>query len=95
MIDCVKIIQLAMESLKMNENGSMTEGLYNSILHDLKSFAMDMKDVKQKVEELSDNERIGRLEERTDILLLEFKKLKYALDRIIQIERTPINKIRK
>lgn len=61
---------------------NLNEENYHSFLHELKAFAMDMKDIKSKIEELTADERITRLEERVNILMLENMKLKLILEDI-------------
>ncbi len=79
MVDVRQIIKLAMESLPMT---TLSEENYHSFLHEIKHMAIDMQDIKNKVEELTSDERITRLEERMNILLLENAKLKLILEDI-------------
>lgn len=58
----------------------LNEENYHSFLHEIKNMAIDMRNIKEKVEELTADERITRLEERMNILLLENAKLKVILE---------------
>jgi hypothetical protein len=74
-----EIIKLGMESLPMSD---LNEETYHSFLHEIKNMAIDMNNIKQKGEELTTDQRIDRLEERMNILLLENAKLKLILEDI-------------
>ena len=80
-VDVRNIIKLAMESLPMSD---LNEENYHSFLHEIKDLAIDMQNIKDKVEELTADERITRLEARMNILLLENAKLKLLLEDICQ-----------
>ena len=58
----------------------LNEENYHSFLHEIKNLAIDMQNIKEKVEELTTNDRILRLEERMNILFLENAKLKLLLE---------------
>lgn len=95
MINVAGIIKLAMESLPMSD---LNEENYHSFLHEIKYMAIDMQNIKEKVENLSSDERITRLEERMNILLLENAKLKLILEDIcheVSKERTHNHKTRR
>jgi len=66
-----------MESLPMTD---LNEENYHSFLHEIKNMAIDMQNMKDKVELLSADARITRLEQCMNILLLENAKLKLILE---------------
>ncbi len=90
MVDVRQIIKLAMESLPMSD---LNEENYHSFLHEIKDLAIDMQNIKEKLEELTSHERITRLEEKVNILMSENLKLKLILeDLCYEASRQYINK---
>lgn len=76
----------------------LSEQAYHDLLHDLKNFVIDLQNVKHKVEELTADERIERLEARVNALMLENAKLKLLLEDVchqVSMEYKPTPKTRR
>jgi len=76
----------------------LNEENYHNFLHEIKNLAIDMQDIKEIVKGLTIDERITKLEERMNILLLENAKLKLILEdvcHLVSLEDTNKHKTRK
>lgn len=63
---------------------NMTEESYDLFLHDLKNLVIDLNIVKQKVEVMSNDQRMKIIEDRMNVLLLDNAKLKLVLEDLCQ-----------
>ena len=81
-MDVRQIIKLGMESLPMS---GLNEENYHGFLHEIKNLAIDMQNIKDKVNTLTADERITKLEKHMNILLLENAKLKLILEDVCHL----------
>lgn len=88
MIDVYSLITKAMEFFPMDEKETAS---YQEILHDLKTFVLDFKSVKDKVEALTSEERLFIIEDRLDFLLRENAKLRLILEERLQVSNNVTN----